>query len=214
MGKNKEYNPNELDTIQEAFNKSDEMEKREAKYRKQENIKKRRDENEERLEVEIDILKIYGSNKVKEEHLIKKGITSIYPRCCMKCFTYKIFPYSFLTAKGSDNDKSNCTNCMAEITKRVMKYKVKCVCGTLYLNTDLGQSKHECGRTHINALIQMKATGLNIVYKMPSLRKICSANKIKNYNALTLDEIFKELKALDKIIIPEGLEEDIFQNVE
>jgi len=213
MGKNKEYNPKELDTIQEAYNKSDEMEKREAKFRKEKNKKKRNDENEERLELERDIIKKYGTTKVKEEHLIKKGMTDIHPKCCMVCFEYKVFPYEFLTAKGSDNDKSNCGTCMGKITKRVMKYKVKCVCGTLYLNTDLGQSKHECGRTHINALKQMKATGLNIVYKMPSLRKICSANKIKNYNALTFDEIFKELKALDKIIIPEGLPESVIDDV-
>jgi len=214
MGKNKEYNPKELDTIQEAYNKSDEMEKKEAKYRKQENIKKRNNEKEERLDIERDIIKKYGSDKVKEEHLIKKGMTDIHPKCCMVCFEYKVFPYDFLTAKGSDNDKSNCSTCMGKITKRVMKYKVKCVCGALYLNTDLGHSKHECGKMHINAIKQMKVTGLSVVYKRPSLLKICDANAIKYYANGSIDDILKKIKALDKIIIPEGLDEDIQQNVE
>lgn len=208
MGK-KDYNPNEVDKVQAENNRKDEMEKREAKIRKQENKKKRSNENEERLEVERDILKRYGSTKVKDENLIKKGITDISPRCCMACNTYKIFPYEFLNAKGNDNDKSNCSKCMSEISKRVSKYKVECVCGTSFNPTDIGQSKHECSRTHINALKQLKATGLNVVYKMPSLIKICEANDIKYYTKGKVDDIFIKLKALDKIVIPEGLPEDM-----
>ena len=212
MGK-KDYNPNEVDKVQEGYEIKDNNEKREAKFRKQENIKKRRDENEERLAVEMDIIKKYGTTKVKEEHLIKKGMTTIQTRCCMVCKEIKIYPYEFLTAKGSDNDKSNCSKCMENITKRIMKYKVKCVCGTFYLDTDLGQSNHECGKSHINALIQLKLFGLGIVYQRASLRKICSANTIPNYNALTVDEIFKALKSLDKIKIPDGLPESVIDDV-
>jgi len=207
MGK-KDYNPNEVDKVQAENERKDEMEKREAKFRKQENKKKRSNENEERLELERDIIKKYGSDKVKEEHLIKKGMTDIHPKCCMVCKEYKVFPYEFLTAKGRDNDKSNCGTCMGKMTKRVMKYKVKCVCGTLYLNTDFGHSKHECGKTHINAIKQMKVTGLSVVYKRPSLLKICDANAIKYYANGSINDILKKLKALDKIIIPEGLDED------
>jgi len=212
MGK-KDYNPDEVDKVQAENERKDENEKKEAKYRKQANKQNKINNDEELLEVKKDIIKRYGSKVVKEEHLIKKEITEIYPRCCMTCKTYKIYPYEFLNAKGNDNDKSNCSKCMSEISKRVSKYKVKCVCGISFNPTDLGQSKHECSRTHINAMKQLKATGLSVVYKMPSLRKICSANKIKNYNALTVDEIFKELKALDKIVIPKDLEEDIPENV-
>ena len=212
MGK-KDYNPNEVDKVQAENERKDEMEKREAKFRKQENKKKRSNEKEELLEVERDILKRYGSKKVREEHLIKKDITDISPRCCMACLTYKIYPYEFLNAKGNDNDKSNCSKCMSEISKRVSKYKVECVCGTSFNPTDIGQSKHECSRTHINAMKQMKATGLNVVYKRPSLRKICSANAIPNYNALTIDEIYKAFKAIDKIKMPEGLPENLIEDV-
>jgi hypothetical protein len=213
MGMKKDYNPNEIDAIQQGYDMKDDNEKKEAKYRKQANIKKRSNDKEEVLEVKRDILKKYGSINVKEEHLIKKDMLTIQPRCCMTCYTFKIFPYEFLNAKGNDNDKSNCSKCMTEISKRVMKYKVKCVCGTFYDNNDLGLSKHECSRNHINALKQIKATGLGVVYKRPSLRKICSANAIPNYNALTVDEIFKALKALDKIKIPEGLPEDMPEDV-
>ena len=212
MGK-KDYNPNEVDKVQAENDRKDEMEKKEAKFRKQENKKKRSNENEELLEVKKDIIKRYGSNVVKEEHLIKKGITEISPRCCMTCITYKIYPYDFLNAKGNDNDKSNCSKCMSEISKRVSSYKIKCVCGTSFNPTDLGQSNHECSRTHINAMKQLKATGLNVVYKRPSLRKICSANAIPNYNVLTIDEIYKALKAIDKIKIPDGLPESVIDDV-
>jgi len=213
MGMKKDYDPNEIDTVQQGYEKKDDNEKREAKFRKQENINKRSNDKEELLEVERDIIKKYGSVNVKEEHLIKKGMITIQPRCCMVCNEIKVYPYEFLTAKGNDNDKSNCSKCMSEISKRVSKYKVKCVCNVMYLNTDLGQSKHECSRNHINALKQLKATGLGVVYKRASLRKICSANSIPNYNALTIDEIFKEIKALDKIKIPEGLSEDLAEDV-
>jgi len=212
MGK-KDYNPDEIDKVQAENERKDEMEKKEAGYRKKANKQNKINNDEELLEVKKDIIKRYGSKVVKEEHLIKKEITEISPRCCMTCYTYKIYPYEFLNAKGNDNDKSNCSKCMAEISKRVSKYKVKCVCGISFNPTDLGQSNHECSRTHINAMKQLKATKLSVVYKKPSLIKICEANDIKYYANGSVDDIFIKLKALDKIIIPKGLPEDLFEDV-
>ena len=214
MGKNKEYNPKELDTIQEAYNKSDEMEKKKAKFRKQENIKKRRDENEERLEVERDIIKRYGSDKVKDENLIKKDITKIYPRCCMGgCNEYKIYPFEFLTATGYDNDKSNCSKCMADLTKRVKKYKdeykknnivneiIECPCGKCIILSDL--ERHNGTLGHINGVAQLRIKGLNKIVKIKDMRKIASLNKISSYYKKKMEDIIKELVKLENVIIPE-----------
>ena len=209
MGK-KDYNPNEVDKVQAENDRKDEMEKRLAKERKADNITKRRNDEEERVDVEKDIIKKYGSKVINknETYLIKKEITTIYASSCWVCHQYKIFPFDFLTANNTLNDKGKCSTCMSEISKRVSKYKVKCVCNVMYDDTDLGLSKHECSRTHINAMKQLKATGLNVVYKKPSLIKICDANKIKYYANGSVDDIFVKLKALDKIVIPKGLPED------
>jgi len=209
MGMKKDYDPNEIDTIQQGYDMKDENEKKEARYRKDANIKKRRDEDEERNEVEKEIIKRYGSKRVKEDYFRDKEIKKIYASSCYVCHQYKIYPYDFITSKGNINEKGKCTSCMAKITKRVSEYKIKCVCNVMYDDTDLGLSKHECSRTHINALKQLKATGLNVVYKMPSLIKICEANDIKYYTKGKVDDIFIKLKALDKIVIPEGLPEDM-----
>ena len=57
----------------------------------------------------------------------------------------------------------------------------------------------------INGLNQLKATRLTKVYKMPDLRKICSANKIKYYNTLKIDEMLEQLAKIEVIIIPEDV---------
>jgi len=209
MGKDKYYDPNEVDIVQAKNEKREAEIKKDVKYQKQVNRKKKSDDEEEKADVEREIIKKYGSFVVKEDHLIKKDLTTIYALNCFKCNVIKIAPYDFLTASGYDNGKGKCTTCMSELTKRVKKYKVKCPCGMSYIASDLGQSKHEVCRTHINGLKQLKATGLTIVYKMPSLRKIFSVNNIKYYNTLKIDEILKELKKLDKIIIPEDLPENL-----
>jgi hypothetical protein len=207
MGRNKDFNPNELDSIQEAYNKSDEMEKKEAKYRKEANIKKRNDESDERLELNIEIIKKYGSYDVKEEHLIKKGMLSIQVRCCMSCHQYKIYPYEYLTARGSDNDKSNCSICMHNISRRVKKYKNKnedekidCPCGKCVYPSDL--IKHNDTLSHINGVAQLKIKGLNKIVKAEDMRKIAKDNKILNYQSLKIETIIKELQKLDVVIIP------------
>jgi len=214
MGK-KDYNPNEIDKVQAENERKDENEKRLAKDRKAENINKRRDDEEERLDVEKDIIKKYGSKVIdkNETYFINKSIKKIYASSCWVCHQYKIFPYDFLTPNNTINDKGKCTSCMSEISKRVSKYKVKCVCNVMYFDTDLGQSKHECSRTHINAMKQLKETGLSVVYKKPSLIKICETNDIKYYANGSVDDIFIKLKVLDKIIIPKGLPEDLFEDV-
>ena len=146
---------------------------------------------------------------MKEEHLIKKDITKIHPFNCFECNVIKIFPYDFLTTSDYDNGKGKCSVCMSELSKRIKKYKdenkVECPCGMSYNGSDLGQSKHEVSRTHINGLKQLKTTGLTIIYKMPSLRKICSTNNIKYYNTLKIDKILEEFKKIDVIVIPENL---------
>jgi len=212
MGK-KDYNPNEVDKVQAENERKDEMEKKEAKYRKQENIKKRSNEKEELLEVERDIIKRYGSNVVKEEHLIKKEITDIYPRCCMVCHQYKIYPYEFLTATGYDNDKSNCSKCMADITKRVKKYKdeykknnivneiIECQCGKCIILSDL--ERHNGTLGHINGVAQLRIKGLNKIVKIKDMRKIASINKISFYYTKKMEEIIEELVKLENVIIPE-----------
>ena len=205
MTKNKEYDPNEVDKVQARNEKLDEKHKLEAKYRKQANIKKRTNDKEERLEVERDIIKRYGSKEVKEEHLNKKDITTIYASSCFVCHQYKVYPYEFVTVKGFCNDKGKCTTCMADISKRVKKYKneddkIDCPCGKCVYTTDLNRHNETLG--HINGVVQVKIKGLNKICKIQEMRKIARENKIYNYQSLRMEVIITELLKLDVVVIP------------
>jgi len=204
MAKNKYYDPNEVDKVQ-AKNEAREAEiNKEVKQRKQERI----DRDKEHLQTIKDIHERYGYI-VKEPELIAQGCKEVIGYYCVDCKILKCFPYEFMNAYKKDNGCNRCTECQkfnSNIVKKCNeKNKVDCPCGMSYYCSDLKQSKHEISRTHINGLKQLKATRLTKVYKMPELRKICSANKIKYYNTLKIDEMLEQLAKIEVIIIPEDV---------
>jgi len=204
MVKSKYYNPNEGDLVQQGYDKREAEINKQVKQRKQERI----DRDKEHLETIKDIHERYGYI-VKEPELIAQGCKEVIGYYCVDCKILKCFPYEFMNAYKKDNGCNRCTECQkfnSNIVKKCNENnKVDCPCGMSYYCSDLKQSKHECSRTHINGLKQLKATRLTKVYKMPELRKICSANKIKYYNTLKIDEMLKQLAKIEVIIIPEDL---------
>jgi len=211
MAKCKYYDPNEIDKVQAGYEKLDENEKLEARYRRNANIKKRTNDKEEKLEVEREIIKLYGSNIMKDEKYIKKHITTIYPFNCVKCDTYKIYPYQFLNAKDYISSK-NCTSCIAFESARIKKYKDKnpikvqdiidCPCGKTCTATNL--LKHNETAGHINGLEQLKIRGLRKSLDVKELRLLGSANNIKFYYKLKASVIIDALiKLRGEVIIPE-----------
>jgi len=204
MVKSKYYNPNEGDLVQQGYDKREAEINKQVKQRKQERI----DRDKEHLETIKDIHERYGYI-VKEPELIAQGCKEVIGYYCVDCKILKCFPYEFMNAYKKDNGCNRCTECQkfnSNIVKKCNENnKVDCPCGMSYYCSDLKQSKHECSRTHINGLKQLKATRLTKVYKMPELRKICSANKIKYYNTLKIDEMLKQLAKIEVIVIPEEL---------
>jgi len=207
----KDFNPNEGDLIQQSYNKKDEIEKVEAKIRKQGNIKKRINDKEEQAEVEKDITKKYGGFIIKDEVLIKKGFTKMASLSCFSCNQYKIYPQQFITAKGKCGLKGNCASCMSFETARVKKYKeeykktnvieekVECPCGKMCFPNDL--LKHNETLGHINGVAQLRIKGLNKICNVKELRLLASANNIKLYYTLKADLIIKELIKIGKDVI-------------
>jgi len=215
MTKNKDYNPNEGDLVQQGYEKKEAEINNDVKFKKQENKKIKKNNQEEYDDVLKEIKKKYGTTKVKEEHLIKKHLTKIYPFNCFQCNVIKIQPYDFLTASGIDNGKGKCTSCMADISKRVKKYKesykndeeknVECPCGKCYYATELNTRRHNETLGHINGLAQLKIKGLNKICKIGELRKIASVNKIYDWYNLKAGDIITALLKLPEVIIPEDL---------
>ena len=207
MGKNKDYNPNEGDLVQQGYEKRETNINNEVKQRKQENRKNKNNNDEDYNEVLKDILKKYGSTKVKEEHLIKRHQHTIYPSKCFSCFAFKIQPYDFLTARGEDTGRDICSTCMSINSKKVndcvAKNKIECECGMTYYATELNTCKHHVSKAHINAVAQMKIKELNKICKIQEMRKIAQANKIYNYYSLKMEVIITELLKLDVVIIPD-----------
>ena len=212
MGK-KDFDPNEGDLVQQSYDKKDEKEKKEAKQRKQSNIKKRIDDKEEQAEVERDIIKKYGGFIIKDEALIKKSFTKMAAISCFACKQYKIYPYEFLTAKGKEGSKGNCSNCMSFETARVKKYKeeynktkvieekVDCPCGKMCFPNDL--IKHNETLGHINGVAQLRVKGLNKICNVKELRFLASVNNVKLYYKLKAAVIIAELIKIGKdVIIP------------
>jgi len=212
MGK-KDFDPNEGDLVQQSYDKKDEKEKKEAKQRKQSNIKKRIDDKEEQAEVERDIIKKYGGFIIKDEALIKKSFTKMAAISCFACKQYKIYPYEFLTAKGKEGSKGNCSNCMSFETARVKKYKeeynktnvieekVECPCGKMCFPNDL--IKHNETLGHINGIAQLRVKGLNKICNVKELRFLASVNNVKLYYKLKAAVIIAELIKIGKdVIIP------------
>jgi len=216
MGK-KDFDPNEGDLVQQSYDKKDEKEKKEAKQRKQSNIKKRIDDKEEQAEVERDIIKKYGGFIIKDEALIKKSFTKMAAISCFACKQYKIYPYEFLTAKGKEGSKGNCSNCMSFETARVKKYKeeynktnvieekVECPCGKMCFPNDL--IKHNETLGHINGIAQLRVKGLNKICNVKELRFLASVNNVKLYYKLKAAVIIAELIKIGKdVIIPNEFE--------
>ena len=212
MGK-KDFDPNEGDLVQQSYDKKDEKEKKEAKQRKQSNIKKRIDDKEEQAEVERDIIKKYGGFIIKDEALIKKSFTKMAAISCFACKQYKIYPYEFLTAKGKEGFKGNCSNCMSFETARVKKYKeeynktkvieekIECSCGKTCFPNDL--LKHNETLGHINGIAQLRVKGLNKICNVKELRFLASVNNVKLYYKLKSAVIIAELIKIGKdVIIP------------
>ena len=207
MGKNKDYNPNEGDLIQQEYEKRENDIQKEVIQRKQDNRKNKNNNDEDYNEVLKDILKKYGTNKVKEEHLIKRHQTTIFPSKCFNCNVYKMQPYDFLTARGEDTGKDTCSACMAQNSKKVKdcvgKNKIECECGMSYYATELNTCKHQVSKAHINGVAQLRIKGLNKICKIQEMRQIAQANKIYNYYSLKMEVIITELLKLDVVIIPD-----------
>jgi len=145
------------------------------------------------LEDVEDIHKKYGY-KVVELDLINKGFNIVHPFNCAKCGIVKAFPYDFLTTDKKDNGKNHCSQCMKSasetIKKCTSKNNVKCACGVSYYCTPLSQANHENTNKHLNNIRQLKIFNGNI-YKQGELRAICSLNGVKDYKALTIDEMIE-----------------------
>jgi len=207
MGKNKDYDPNEGDLIQQGYDKRENDIQKEVIQRKQDNRKNKNNNDEDYNEVLKDILKKYGTNKVKEEHLIKRFQTTIFPSKCFSCNVYKMQPYDFLTARGENTGKDTCSACMAQNSKKVKdcvgKNKIECECGMSYYATELNTCKHQVSKAHINGVAQLRIKGLNKICKIQEMRQIAQANKIYNYYSLKMEVIITELLKLDVVIIPD-----------
>jgi len=205
---NKEYNEDEVDLVEARHRTREEQIMSEVQFRKQARQDRENERNRD-LEKEIkDIHSKYGY-EVKEEYLLIQGITKVFPLICNKCKTFKVFPYAFLTRTNKDNGKNHCSTCMNEssktVSKCVEKNKLNCPCGLSYYCTDLKKSKHELSKTHINGVKQLKINNGKRIYKIGELRRICSANSIKYYNTLKLDEMLDQLIQIANIQIPVDL---------
>jgi len=153
----------------------------------------RQDKEKRYLEDVEDIHKKYGY-KVVELDLINKGFNIVHPFNCAKCGIVKAFPYDFLTTDKKDNGKNHCSQCMKSasetIKKCTSKNNVKCACGVSYYCTPLSQANHENTNKHLNNIRQLKIFNGKI-YKQGELRAICSLNGVKDYKALTIDEMIE-----------------------
>ena len=207
MGKNKDFNENEGDLVQLEYEKREKDIQKDVKFQKQVNRKNKTNNEQEYTNVLKDIIDKYGSTKVKEEHLIKKHLTTKFPSKCFTCNVYKIQPYDFLTASGIDTGRDTCSSCMAQNSKKIKdcveKNKIDCPCGMTYYATELNICKHEVSNKHINGVAQLKIKGLNKICKIQELRKIASLNKIYNYYSLKMEVIIAELVKLDVVVIPD-----------
>ena len=153
-------------------------------------------------EVIEEIKQKYKDGKVKEPHLIKAGIKKIIPQMCVKCETYKVFPYEFLTRQGFDNGKNTCSQCMAENTAQVKKYtkpkKFNCECGLKFVSKDRDAYYiHISDKTHAGRIEKMLR---GVRYSQKELRDIAKINKIPYYKNLSMPDLVKQLDALkDKL---------------
>ena len=123
---------------------------------------------------------------------------------CVKCETYKIFPYEFLTKQGFDNGKNTCSQCMAENTAQVKKYtkpkKFDCQCGLKFVSKDSeAYYVHISDKTHVTRMEKMLR---GIRYSQKQLRDIAKINKIPYYKNLSMPDMVKQLDALgDKLVL-------------
>ena len=149
-------------------------------------------------EVLEEIKEKYPGGKVKEPHLLKSGIKKIYPMLCVKCDTYKIFPYNYLTRQNFDNGKNTCSLCMAENTEQVKKYtkekKYSCECGLKFVSKDADAYHiHIADKTHKTRMEKMLR---GVKYSQKQLRDMCRLNTIPYYKNLSMPEMVKQLDEL------------------
>ena len=163
---------------------------------------KRMKQAEEFGQVLGEIKEKYNGGKVKEPNLIKAGIKKIYPMLCVKCETYKVFPYDFITAQGFDNGSNKCSVCMAENTAQVRRYtkpkKFNCECGLKFVAKDSeAYYIHISDKTHAGRMEKMLR---GVRYSQKDLREIAKINKIPYYKNLSMPNLVKQLDALgDKL---------------
>jgi hypothetical protein len=163
---------------------------------------KRMKQAEQYGEVIEEIKQKYKDGKVKEPHLIKAGIKKIIPQMCVKCETYKVFPYDFLTRQGFDNGSNKCSVCMAENTAQVKKYtkpkKFECQCGLKFVsNQTEAYYIHMADKTHETRIAKVLR---GVRYSQKELREIAKINKIPYYKNLSMPDLVKQLDALkDKL---------------
>ena len=159
---------------------------------------KRLKQAEEYGDVVQEIKQKYPDGKVHEKVLRDSGIKKIIPNLCVKCETYKIFPYEFLTKQGFDNGKNTCSLCMATNTAQVKKYtkekKYSCKCGLKFVSKDADAYHiHIADKTHKTRMEKMLR---GVKYSQKQLRDMCRLNTIPYYKNLSMPEMVKQLDAL------------------
>ena len=159
---------------------------------------KRMKQAEEYGEVIEEIKQKYKDGKVKEPHLIKAGHKKIIPFMCVKCETYKIMPYEFLSKQGFELGRNTCSQCMAENTAQVKKYtkekKFNCECGKSFVSKDSDAYYiHISDKTHAGRMEKMLR---GVRYSQKELRDIAKINKIPYYKNLSMPDLVKQLDNL------------------
>jgi len=186
----------------DARAKRQEKEKEEYVSNRTELKTKRMKQAEQYGEVIEEIKQKYPDGKVKEKLLRDAGIKKIIPQMCVKCDTYKIFPYEFLTKQGFDNGKNTCSQCMAQNTAQVKKYtkpkRFICECGLKFVAKDSeAYYIHISDKTHAGRMEKMLR---GVRYSQKELRDIARTNKIPYYKNLRMPDLVKKLDALgDKL---------------
>lgn len=179
-----------------------ERDKEQSLFNKEQVKNRRMRFNAEIQDVRVEIKDKFPDGKVTEQNLINSGITTIYPLLCVKCDTFKIFPYQFLTKQGFDNGKNTCCLCMSMNSSVVQKYTkpklFKCECGLSFVVKDSdAYYKHLADKTHQNHIDKMLH---GVKYSQKELRHLCSLNKITYYKNMSIPVMVQTLTLLgDKL---------------
>ena len=94
MGKNKEYDPNDIDRVQQGYENREADINKDVKSRKQLRNQRSLDNEKEMIDV-INEIKTKYNNEITDPKLLARGFKFPYAFHCYECKTYKIFPFDF-----------------------------------------------------------------------------------------------------------------------